>query len=84
MFKERITSKLIDAFKPTYLEVIDESHKHAGHGNFGEGNETHFQVIITADCFNGITRVNQHRMINNALSAELNEHVHALAIVVKA
>ena len=31
MIKAKIELLLTQAFKPTFLQVIDESHKHAGH-----------------------------------------------------
>jgi BolA protein len=79
-FKERIETKLQAAFDPARLEVVDESHKHAGHGGWQEGGETHFRVRIASASFTGKSRIQTHRAINEALSAELNERVHALAI----
>lgn len=78
--KETIEQKLQEAFQPSALEVIDESHLHQGHGGWREGGETHFRVIITADAFASMTRLQRHRAVNDALSAELESGVHALAI----
>ena len=82
-FKTRIEEKLTAAFQPASLEVIDESANHAGHSGWREGGETHFRVRIAASAFTGKTRVETHRAINEALSAELGERVHALAIEAK-
>lgn len=82
-FKTRIEEKLTAAFHPASLEVIDESADHAGHGGSREGGETHFRVRIAATAFTGKTRIETHRAINEALSAELAERVHALAIEAK-
>lgn len=79
-YHDRIVQKLTDRFAPRSLEVIDESHQHHGHGGWREGGETHFRVRIVSDAFAGMTRLQQHRMINAALEAELAERVHALAI----
>ncbi len=79
-FKARIETKLRAAFDPERLEVVDESHQHAGHGGWQEGGETHFRVRIAASAFSGKSRVETHRAINEVLSAELAERVHALAI----
>lgn len=79
-YKTRIEEKLRAAFQPVQLEVIDESAQHAGHGGWKEGGETHFRVRIRAAAFAGKSRVETHRAINQALSAELEERVHALAI----
>lgn len=81
---ERITKKLEEALAPQRLNVIDESHQHQGHGGWREGGETHFRVDIVSAAFLGKSRLERHRMVNAALSQELAERVHALAIAAKA
>jgi BolA protein len=78
--KEVITQKLTSAFAPESLEIVDESHQHEGHAGHRPGGETHFRVYIVSESFRGKTRVARHRLINEALSAELADRVHALAI----
>ena len=75
-----ITEKLTSAFSPQSLEVVDESHLHAGHAGSREGGQTHYRVYIVSNAFEGKSRVDRHRMINTALVAELTGSVHALAI----
>ena len=75
-----ITEKLTSAFSPQSLEVVDESHLHAGHAGSREGGQTHYRVYIVSNAFQGKSRVDRHRMINVALAAELAGSVHALAI----
>jgi BolA protein len=75
-----ITEKLTSAFSPQSLEVVDESHLHAGHAGSREGGQTHYRVYIVSNAFQGKSRVDRHRMINTALAAELAGSVHALAI----
>jgi BolA protein len=86
--KERMEGKLTAALAPVLLEVIDESHKHAGHiGHPGSGHpgalsstETHFQIKVVSDAFTGKTRLARHRLINEILAEDLRSGVHALAI----
>lgn len=78
--KNSIETKLAAAFAPQSLEVADESHRHEGHAGHRPGGETHFRVHIVADAFRGKSRIERHRMINQALAAELAGGVHALAI----
>jgi len=88
---DRIKAKLAAALAPIALEVIDESHKHAGHAHAitrpgtaqGTGG-THFQVKVVSDAFTGKSRVDRHRTINQLLAFELAAGVHALAIDAKA
>jgi len=75
-----ITKKLTEAFTPESLKVLDESHKHEGHAGHRPGGQTHFRVYIVSEAFKGKSRIERHRMINQLLSAELNDDVHALAI----
>jgi len=77
---DTISQKLTDAFTPQSLNVVDESHLHAGHSGAREGGQTHYRVYIVSNAFKGKTRIERHRMINLALAAELAGSVHALAI----
>ena len=75
-----IKDKLTRAFQPQHLEVIDESHLHAGHAGSHPDGESHFRVKIVSRAFAGKSRVDTHRMVNTALADELKSRVHALAI----
>jgi BolA protein len=78
--RDLICQKLTDAFDPARLEVIDESHQHAGHAGHRPGGETHFRIYIVSEAFQGKSRLERHRMVNEALASELKGGVHALAI----
>ncbi len=78
--KHDITEKLNEAFAPERLDVIDESHQHAGHAGHRPGGETHFRIYIVSPAFEGKSRVMRHRLIHAALVHELAHGVHALAI----
>jgi BolA family transcriptional regulator, general stress-responsive regulator len=78
--RDLITEKLTKAFAPQSLDVVDESHQHEGHAGHRPGGETHFRVYIVSEAFKGKSRLERHRMVNQALSGELAGGVHALAI----
>jgi BolA protein len=78
--RDIIAEKLTKAFAPERVEVIDESRQHAGHAGARPGGETHFSVHIVARAFHGKSRIERHRMVNEALMSELKGGVHALAI----
>jgi BolA protein len=77
---KRIREKLLIAFEPTRLDVINESHLHAGHRNSPGTGESHYRVLIVSQAFAGQSRVARHRMVNAALADELKGRVHALAL----
>jgi BolA family transcriptional regulator, general stress-responsive regulator len=78
--KDRMQAILREGLQPVVLEIMDESHQHAGHSGWREGGETHFRVKVVAEAFNGKSRVERHRLVNALLAAELRAGVHALAI----
>ena len=78
-----IMEKLTGAFAPASLRVEDESHQHEGHAGHRPGGQTHFRVYIVSEAFRGKSRIERHRMINAALTDELQGGVHALAIHAK-
>lgn len=86
-YAERIRSKIEAAFAPEALEVIDESHRHAGHlqhdGGAGQDGETHFHVSVVSSVFIGKSRVARQRLVYDLLADELAERVHALSLTTR-
>jgi BolA protein len=78
--EQSIREKLARAFAPTRLEVVNESHLHAGHRSSPGTGESHFRVLIVAPLFAGKSRLERHRLVNATLAAELAGKVHALAL----
>ena len=78
--RDVIETKLTEAFSPQRIEVVDESHKHAGHAGAPDGGQSHFAVIIRAQAFDGKSRVAQQRAIYGVLKEEMASQIHALAL----
>ena len=78
-----IQAKLTDAFSPNRLNIVDESHLHAGHIGARPEGETHFRVEIVSAAFEGASRVERQRMVYRVLADELADRVHALALQVR-
>lgn len=78
--KERIAASLTASFAPQTLEVVDESHRHAGHAGARPEGETHFKVRIVSAAFAGLSRVARHRAVTAALAGEFAAGLHALSI----
>lgn len=77
--KEEIEARLTAAFTPERLEVVNESHKHAGHAGDDGSGASHFHILIRAEAFAPMSRVARHRAVHQALG-DLNQRVHAIAL----
>jgi len=76
---DRIRVLLERAFEPESLEVVDDSHKHAGHAGAQSGMG-HFSVSIVSPRFNGMNMLARHRAVYAALDDMMKTDIHALAI----
>jgi len=75
-----IRQRLEQALRPTRLDIVDESHLHAGHSEQARSGESHFRVLVVSPEFAGKSRLARHRLVNELLSDQLATKVHALAI----
>jgi BolA protein len=73
-----IHQTLTQSLSPTALTIEDESHLHAGHAGAKEGG--HYRVKITAQQFQGLNRIERHRLIYSTLHTYMQNGIHALAI----
>lgn len=74
-----IRARLEAALTPEALEVLNESHKHAGHAGDDGTGESHWHVVVTARAFAGKSRIARHRMVHAALG-DLMDRIHALSM----
>lgn len=81
IMQNKILQKL-QVLEPTLLEVKDVSHHHAGHSGWREGGESHFNITISSKKFEGLSRLESHKLIHKILAAELKQ-IHALQISIK-
>ncbi len=77
---QEIHAALAGAFQPTALNVVNESHKHAGHSGDDGSGESHWQVVIAAPVFANMSRVERHRAVHAALGPAILGRLHALAL----
>jgi BolA protein len=78
--KDEIYERLSAAFSPTELDVVDDSESHRGHAGFQDGGESHFNVKIRAQVFEGMTRIKRHRAVHDAIGKDIVSRIHALAL----
>jgi BolA protein len=67
--------------EPTQLEIQDDSAKHAGHAGAKEGG--HYAVRIVAPCFAGLSTMQRHRLVYDAVGDLPQQRIHALSITAK-
>ncbi|MEQ1629939.1 MAG: BolA family protein [Gallionella sp.] len=67
---------------PLRLEIVDESHRHAGHAGAKAGGG-HYLLQITSPDFTGKSKMTRHRMIYSALAEMMERDIHALTIEAK-
>ncbi|MDI4657265.1 BolA family protein [Xanthobacter autotrophicus] len=89
-----IRQTLEQGLTPVFLELEDESHKHAGHAGVShqlkgaehreDGGVTHLRVRVVAPDFTGKSRIERHRMVNGLLQGEIAKGLHAISIDAKA
>jgi len=81
--REKIRNLIKSRLNVEYLEVIDESYKHASHKEAQKNTGGHFAIHIVSPDFKDKTRIERHRMINVLLSSEFGSTIHALSITAK-
>ena len=77
--RERIESKLRELLAAVHVEVIDESHLHAGHAGAASGGG-HFRATIVSERFEGLSAVAAQRLVYQVLAEEMTSEIHALAM----
>ncbi|WP_079434947.1 BolA family transcriptional regulator [Zoogloea sp. LCSB751] len=69
----------LDALAPSAIELIDDSHLHAGHAGARSGGG-HYRLTIVSMAFNGKNTVARHRLVYDTLGDLMRQEIHALAI----
>ena len=68
---------------PEHLEVVNESHLHAGHAGDDGSGESHWRVVIKAEKLDDMTRLARHRAVHSAIGPDIIGRLHALAIDIR-
>jgi BolA protein len=74
-----IRERLEKALSPSQIDIVDESHLHAGHAGAASGGG-HFSVTIVSDKFNEQSTIERHRMVYLAVNDMMPSEIHALSI----
>lgn len=77
--RDRIERKLSERLAALHVEVVDESHLHAGHAGAASG-AGHYRVVVVSPRFEGLGRVAAQRAVYEALADEMGGEIHALSM----
>ncbi len=78
--EQEIKTILETEFSPEYLEVINESSKHAGHSGDDGSGQTHFKLIVVSKKFTDCSRIQRQQAINNSIKHLFDEGLHAVSM----
>jgi BolA protein len=77
--RERLARRLEESLRPDLLEVIDDSHRHAGHAGAADGRG-HFTVLIVSRRFAGLGTLQRHKLVYDVVGDMMITDIHALSI----
>ena len=77
--RAQIESKLARELEALHVEVVDESHLHAGHAG-ARGGAGHFRVVVVSGRFDGKGPVERQRLVYAALADQMGTEIHALSM----
>jgi BolA protein len=77
--RTRIERKLRERLAAAHVEVVDESHLHAGHAGAASG-AGHFRALVVSPRFAGLSLVAAQRLVYEALADEMGSEIHALSV----
>ena len=70
---------LEQVFQESEIEIVNDSEAHRGHGGYSDG-ETHFKLKIKSPKFVGMSLLQRHRTVHEALGPDLISQIHALEL----
>ena len=74
-----IQEKLARDLEAVHVEVVDESHLHAGHPGARSGGG-HFRATIVSPRFEGMSKLEAQRLVYRVLAEEMEAGIHALSM----
>jgi BolA protein len=77
--RERLAARLEEGLRPDHLEVIDDSHRHAGHAGAADGRG-HFTALIVSQRFAGLGTLQRHKLVYEVVGDMMTTDIHALSI----
>ena len=76
---QAMETALEQVFQESEIEIVNDSEAHRGHGGYSDA-DTHFKLIIKSSTFIGMSRLQRHRAVHEALGPDLISQIHALEL----
>ncbi len=76
---EALEARLREALEATHVEVVDESHLHAGHAGAKDGGG-HYRALIVSEKFEGLNRVKAQKLVYGVVDDWMGGEIHALSM----
>lgn len=83
MITDTLRHKLAIELDATHIDIVDNSWQHAGHAGVAHqphAEGTHLQITVVSPQFEGVSRLNRHRKVHQALQDAFATHLHALEL----
>lgn len=78
---DKIQRIIQENFSPSHIELVDDSHQHAGHAGSRDSGETHFRLLMVSDKFDGKSKVARQKAVYKALQTMIDDkEIHALQL----
>ena len=78
LIADNIKTKLTKELSIHYLEIIDNSEKHAGHNQTSKGG--HYTILLVSNIFNDMKLINRHKLVYKILNNMIGKEIHAISI----
>ena len=81
MYMDDLIKQIVEEnLSPTHYELINESHKHAGHAGDDGSGQTHYKLIVVSSIFGVCSRVERQRMVMEHLKPAFSKGLHAISM----
>jgi len=80
---QKIEDHIRAVIEVTSFEAINDSHKHAGHAGDNGTGESHFRIKVASPAFDGMSRVQAHRLVMSAVKPLFDEGLHAFSMKIE-
>ena len=77
--EEDMRSRVVEKLSPSFLEIKNQSHLHAGHAEDDGSGDSHFMIKISSPKFETMSRIDRERAVHIALG-DIMQKIHALTV----